>query len=38
MVQIIYILLNYIFWYGFLNDLDAKSDSDKKFVTKKPVK
>ena len=25
-------------WYELLNDLDAKSDFDKKYVTKKPVK
>ena len=28
----------YILWYEFLNDLDAQSDFDKKFVTKQPVK
>ena len=27
------ILLKYIFWYDFLNDLDAQTDFDKKFVT-----
>ena len=32
------ILLKYILWYGFLNDLDAQSDFDKKIVTKKLVK
>ena len=32
------ILLKYILWYKFLNDLDAQSDFDKKIVTKKPVK
>ena len=32
------ILLKYILWYESLNDLDAKHDFDKKFVTKKPVK
>ena len=32
------ILLKYILWYEFLNDLYAKSDFDKSFVTKKPVK
>ena len=30
------ILLKYILWYGFLNDLDAQSE--KKIVTKKVVK
>ena len=32
------ILLKYTLWYEFLNDLDAPSDFDKNFVTKKPVK
>ena len=32
------ILLKYIILYEFLNDLNAQSDFDKKFVTKKPVK
>ena len=32
------ILLKYILWYDFLNDLDAQSDFNKKIVTKKPVK
>ena len=32
------IILKYIFWYEFLNDLDAQNDFDKIFVTKKPVK
>ena len=32
------ILLKYILWYEFLNDLDVQSDFDKKIVTKKPVK
>ena len=32
------ILLKYILWYNFLNDLDAQSDFDKSFVTKKLVK
>ena len=32
------ILLKYILWYDFLNDLDAQSDFDKNFVTKKLVK
>ena len=31
------ILLKYILWYDFLNDLDIQSDFDKKIVTKKPV-
>ena len=31
------ILLKYILWYKFVNDLDAQSDFDKKIVTKKPV-
>ena len=38
MVQIVDILLKYIVWYEFLNDLDAQSDFDKKFVTKNGVK
>ena len=33
----IYILLKYILWYQFLNDLDAQSDFDKIFVIRKPV-
>ena len=32
------ILLKYILWYEFLNELDAQSDFDKKKFTKKPVK
>ena len=32
------ILLKYILWYELLNDLDAQSDFDKNFVTKKPIK
>ena len=32
------ILIKYILWYEFLNNLDAQSDFDKIFVTKKPVK
>ena len=32
------ILLKYILWCDFLNDLDAQSDFHKKIVTKKPVK
>ena len=31
------ILLKFVFWYEFLNDMDAQSDFDKK-ITKKPVK
>ena len=37
-MQMIEILLKYILWYEFLNDLDAQSDFDKKIITKKPVK
>ena len=37
-MQVIDILLKYILWYKFLNDLDAESDFDKNVVTKKPVK
>ena len=29
------ILLKYILWYEFLNDLYAQSDFDKKIITKK---
>ena len=32
------ILLKYILWYEFFNDLDVQSDFDKNFVTKKVVK
>ena len=32
------ISFNYILWYEFLSDLDAQSDIDKFFVTKKLVK
>ena len=32
------ILLNYILWCEFLNDLDVQSDFDENFVTEKPVK
>ena len=32
------ILIKYILWYDFLNDLDAQSDFRKTFVTKKQVK
>ena len=28
------ILLKYILWYEFFNDLDVRSDFDKKIVTK----
>ena len=34
-MQIIDILLKYILWYEFANDLDVQSDFDKNFVTKK---
>ena len=37
-MQMIDVLLKYVLWYNFLNDLDAQSDFDKNFVTKKPVK
>ena len=37
-MQMIDILLKYILWYEFLNDLDAQSDFYKSFVTKKQVK
>ena len=37
-MQMIDILLKYILWHGFLNDLDAQRDFDKNFVTRKPVK
>ena len=36
-MQMIDILLKYILWYEFLNDLDAQSDFDIDFVTKKRV-
>ena len=36
-MQRIDILLKYIIWYKFLNDLDAQSDSHIKIVTKKLV-
>ena len=32
------ILLKYILWYEFLNDLDSQSNFDKNLVTKKLVK
>ena len=34
-MQMIDILLKYILWYGFLNDLDVQSNFEKTFVTKK---
>ena len=37
-MQMIDILLKYVFWYEFSNDLYAQSDFDKKFATKKLVK
>ena len=37
-MQMIDILLKYILWHRFLNDLDAYSNFDKKIVTKKLVK
>jgi len=37
-VQMIDILLKHILRYEFLNDVDAQSDFDKKYFTKKPVK
>ena len=37
-MQMIDILLKCILWYDFLNDLDAQSDFNKRFVTEKPVK
>ena len=32
------ILLKYILWHDFLNDLDARRDFDKDIVTKQLVK
>ena len=32
------ILLKYILWYDFLNDLESQNDFDKNDVTKKLVK
>ena len=32
------ILLKYILWYEFLNNLDAQSDFEKKLSQKKPLK
>ena len=37
-MQIIDILLKCILWYEFLNNLDAQSDFNKRFVTEKSVK
>ena len=37
-MQMIDILLKYILWYEFLNDLDSQSEFDKNIVTKKVVK
>ena len=37
-MQMIDILLKYILWCEFLNDLDAQRDFDKNFVTNKLVK
>ena len=37
-MQMIYVLLKYILWHEFLNDLDAQSDFEKPFVTKKLAK
>ena len=37
-MQMIDIILKYILWYKFLNDLDAESDFINKIVTKKRVK
>ena len=37
-MQMIDILLKYILYYEFFNDLDAQSDFDKNFVTEKRVK
>ena len=37
-MQMIDILLKYIIWYRFFNDLDAQTDFDKNSVTKKLVK
>ena len=37
-MQMVDILLKYIFWHKFWSDLDAQRDFDKKFVTKKLVK
>ena len=37
-MQMIDVLLKYILWDEFLNDLDVYRDFDKNFVTKKLVK
>ena len=37
-MQMVDILLKYILWHKFWNDLDAQRDFDKKIVTKKLVK
>ena len=37
-MQMIDILLKTILWHEFLNDLDAQSDFENNFVTKKVVK
>ena len=37
-MQMIDVLIKYILWYEFLNDLGAQSDFEKDFVTKKLVK
>ena len=37
-MQMIAILLKYILWHEFLNDLDAQSDFDKNVVRKNVVK
>ena len=37
-MQMIDILLKYILWHEFLNNMDALSDFDKKIITKKLVK
>ena len=36
-MQMIHILIKYILWHEFLNDLDVQSDFDKKFTTKNLV-
>ena len=36
--DVIDILLKYILWYDFLNNLDAQRDFEKNIVTKKLVK
>ena len=37
-MKMIDILLKYILWYDFLNDLESQNDFDKNDVTKKLVK